>query len=309
MMSIYHAIKTDLIKANTPFTIKLLIGSLVIISFILITLFGYAVFGKLGNKTQYNISATSEYYRYTPKIMQSPLFSISNYQIANNCDPDSISETISGPSELTFERPVTLHITRIYTNKIKLDIQSHDQQYAAAINDFPLESHCTSIFISLNESIPIFSAKLIGDIEIGPAPSDASVGHFPIVYEGELNVADRTLFGELYQFKPYTISRGDRIIVSNKNSANGLLRATYNEPAINSIIISTGGITSIQKYRGNIIDIESTFLTRIKEDHDLAIAISVIIITLQFIYAAIAYLLRIELIEQVIERSHHEKKH
>ncbi|MGR5132328.1 hypothetical protein [Vibrio alfacsensis] len=303
MTSLLKAIKKQIGWNATPLAIKVLICLIGCLSIMFIALFSALLFGKLGKSTLYNISATSEYYRYTPNLLTAPLIDLRNYRVADNCDSDEQyrSELFAGPSELTFERSLVIHITRIHKSSIRLDLKSDTNQSAALIEDIPTNTGCTSVFIELSKESPIFSAKLVGDIEVGPEPSDATLGKIPLLIAANLTVTDRTLFGGLYQFQPFSIYQGDQITIESETPTLGLLRASFDKPAINSVITNVGGTTSIQKYRGNQMEVQSSFIERIKNDNDLAIALSTLLILLQLFYSAIAYLLRIELLEQVKE--------
>jgi len=264
-------------------------------SFVL--LFVFSVGGKLGDNVSYSLVTTSETYTYKPNNQIAPSFLLKRYKTANNCQIFS-SEWRVEESALKFAPNSTVIITRFGQSNIRIDVQGENFEKSGGELDEETLGVCTSFLIELVDEQSVVTMNLYGDIEIGRNVSDASDAYFPIMLQGKIIIQDNALITDaIFYHTPIELRRGDYIRLDDQNiPPRGILRASKNTEGLESVIMAEGGQVISQSYRSQPKSIDISFINRLSDDNELAIALSSLFILIQFVGLVISFLLRMKVI-------------
>lgn len=267
-----------------------------------VLLFIFSVGGKLGDNASYSLVTTSEAYTYKPNNQIAPSFLLKRYKIAENClsfDIDWMTEV----STLEFAPYSTVIITRFGQSYVRLDVQGEDFENSGGnLDDEPL-GVCTSFLIELNDQQSVVTMNLYGDIEIGRNVSDASDAYFPLLLEGKVIVQDNALItNAVFHHSPIELRRGDYIRLAGQSiPPRGILRASKDAAGLEAVIMADGGSVISQSYRSQPRNVDISFINRLSDDNELAIALSCLFIMIQFVGMVISFLLRMKVINNTSE--------
>lgn len=299
-------LRTYLELNRVPPNIWGLVGVLCVLSIIIIALFVSSIFFKLDEKTQYSVLSSSEYFSYQPLDNNASDILFRNYSLDLGC-LDSFGEVHTSDAVLSLARGTRVFILRHADGALDVGVVSESDNLSVGTLEsdtyFEELPSCLQVKIKLDKSYPTFSMNLIGSVTLGKELTDASDGYFPLLMSGEIDITDRSLITRSpYQLTPHSLNKGNYVYFKDTISPiKGLLRATYNQSAIDGVFSFQGGDVFVQKYRSRPEKVEVSFLNRISSDSELAILLSILILAMQFVAFLISFLLRIKLIESKME--------
>lgn len=285
-----------------PSNVQGLVLILFILSFFVIALFVSSVFSKLGENTKYTVLTSSEYFYYQPISNNASDILFKNYALDKGCT-DVYGEVHTEDAVLDLSKGSQISITRYADSFTHLAIVAAEGFSSVGELDYETLPDCVQIKVMLDHSYPVFSMNLIGEVRLGQELTDASDGYFPLLIDGEIGITDiSVLTRSPYQLIPYELTKGNYVYFENTMSpVKGLLRATYNQSAIDGVFSFQGGSAYVQKYRTHPEKVEVSVFNRISSDSELAILLSTLIIAMQFFAFLISFLLKLKFIEDKTE--------
>ncbi len=274
-----------------------LISTFIFLVSVFVLLFIFSVGGKLSDNASYSLVTTSETYTYKPNNHIAPSVLLKRYKVAENCLSFDIG-WVTEESELEFAPYSTVIITRFGQSHIRLDIQGKNFENSGGNLDNDPLGVCTSFLIELNDEHSVVTMNLYGNIEIGRTVSDASDAYFPLLLEGKVVVQDDALITNgVFHHSPIELRRGDYIRLSGQTiPPRGILRASKSAAGLEAVIMADGGSVISQSYRSQPRNIDISFINRLSDDKELAIALSCLFIIIQFVGMVISFLLRMKVI-------------
>ena len=289
-----------------PSNIRAFVIVLCVLSLTIITLFISSIFFKLDEQTKYSVVASSEYFSYQPIDNNVSDILLRNYSLDLGCLGD-FSEARKKDAVLSLIKGSQVYFSRYADGVIYLVVVADDDQLSIGTLETDLSyddlPSCIEARIVLNDSYPIFSVNLIGKVNLGKELTDASDGYFPLLMAGKVEITDISLLTRSpYQLTPYLLTKGNHVFFQEtKSPVKGILRATYNQSGIDGVFSFQGGDVFIQRYRSRPEKVEVSFFNRISSDSELAILLSILVISMQFFAFLISFLLRLKLIKNTME--------
>ncbi|MEZ8375353.1 hypothetical protein AB6C91_13640 [Vibrio cyclitrophicus] len=304
MRVLWLYIKNYLELKRVPENVRVWVITFLALVFSFAVLLLILLFSKLGENTSYTLKVNSEFFQYTPNDKNSSDILLKNFSVGECGDVQFIKEqarTLEGV--LNLNQGAEVSITRFSDRNLIIEILGKDAKYSsgALSVDFNKEflPICTAIVVELDTNNPIFSANLIGDVQIGKNISDASDYYFPTLKEGYVEISDYSLITESnYYFSPRVFNNGDYVYFKKEknNPVKGYIRAEYNDKGLNGVFFSNGGKVFIQKYRSLPQKVDVSFINRITEDNEATLAFTVLFVFIQLVAFIISFLLRIKII-------------
>nr|WP_012219964.1 hypothetical protein [Vibrio sp. 09022]ABX77155.1 hypothetical protein BMSF_0016 [Vibrio sp. 09022] len=288
-----------------PSNIRAFVIVLCVLSLTIIALFISSIFFKLDEQTKYSVVASSEYFSYQPIDNNASDILLRNYSLDLGCLGD-FSEVKKDDAVLSLIKGSQVYFSRYADGVIHLVVASNAQSSIGTLetdlsyDDLP---SCIEAKIILNDLSPIFSVNLIGTVNLGQELTDASDGYFPLLTTGKIEITDISLLTRSpYQLTPHLLTKGSHVFFQEtKSPVKGILRATYNQSGIDGVFSFQGGDVFIQRYRSRPEKVEVSFFNRISSDSELAILLSILVISMQFFAFLISFLLRLKLIKNTME--------
>lgn len=288
-----------------PSNIRAFVIVLCVLSLTIIALFISSIFFKLDEQTKYSVVASSEYFSYQPIDNNASDILLRNYSLDLGCLGD-FSEVKKEDAVLSLIKGSQVYFSRYADGVIHLVVASDAQSSIGTLetdlsyDDLP---SCIEAKIILNDLSPIFSVNLIGTVNLGQELTDASDGYFPLLTTGKIEITDISLLTRSpYQLTPHLLTKGSHVFFQEtKSPVKGILRATYNQSGIDGVFSFQGGDVFIQRYRSRPEKVEVSFFNRISSDSELAILLSILVISMQFFAFLISFLLRLKLIKNTME--------
>ncbi|EHQ9271129.1 hypothetical protein AB3A93_004513 [Vibrio parahaemolyticus] len=288
-----------------PSNIRAFVIVLCVLSLTIIALFISSIFFKLDEQTKYSVVASSEYFSYQPIDNNASDILLRNYSLDLGCLGD-FSEVKKDDAVLSLIKGSQVYFSRYADGVIHLVVASDAQSSIGTLetdlsyDDLP---SCIEAKIILNDLSPIFSVNLIGTVNLGQELTDASDGYFPLLTTGKIEITDISLLTRSpYQLTPHLLTKGSHVFFQEtKSPVKGILRATYNQSGIDGVFSFQGGDVFIQRYRSRPEKVEVSFFNRISSDSELAILLSILVISMQFFAFLISFLLRLKLIKNTME--------
>lgn len=274
-----------------------LIGFFLVLIISFFFLFIVAVSGKLGEQANYSIVAISETYIYKPDSKNAPSILLNNYKYLSDCFEFG-EDWIEEESTLELEEFSTMHLTRFGSSHIRLDVSGKDYEIKAGELDGEDLPECVSFLLKLTEEQSVFTMNLYGGVSIGKIVTDANDAYFPLLLNGEIVIQDSSLItGAAFQHSPIVLKSGDVITVEGQQRPpRGMLRASKEGEAIQGIISVEGGEVYAQGYRATPRKVDISFINKLSDDNELAIALSAMFILAQLTGVIITFLLRLRVI-------------
>ena len=272
----------------------------VISSVAVIYLVAISAFKKLDDDAVYNIDVVSEAFEYVVSTNTSPDVFLRRFSPALlQCKSMQTGAQYENAT-LSFKRNVKVLIERKSNSIMKLTAVAQDEGAKKSIGTLitPFE-RCRlgekAVFdITLSLESPVFSLNVVGTLQVGRVLSDASDDYYPLVSSGQVVIQDKSTFTKSpLTLSPQSIRPGDTVRL---DQAAGIIRAQHENSGLTGVFTQRGGVVQLQHlYADSVETITPSFIDRITNDSELAFALSISIVFIQFIGFGISTLFRLAL--------------
>lgn len=267
-----------------------------------------SAFRKFDDSTEYNIDVKSEVFEYNISAQTSPHVLLQRFiPLVTNCKSMQVGQSYENAT-IAFKKNVQVLIERKSNSRLKLSAatvsNNGSQVIGTLINKFErCKLERSAVFeINLDENNPIFSMHVVGDLRVGKILSDAVDDYFPLVTSGQIIIQDKTTFSKTNLYlTPQSVRPGDTLLLT---SAKGIIRASHEESALTGVFSQSGNDVLLQHlYADKVEAISPSFIDRVSSDSELAFALSIGIVFIQFIGFGISTTFRLAMFSGSVPRS------
>ncbi|MBU1308431.1 MAG: hypothetical protein KKE30_02725 [Gammaproteobacteria bacterium] len=271
----------------------------VLASITVIYLAALSAFKKLDDDTVYNVDVISEAFEYVISANNSPGVLLRNFTSQLQQCKSTQTGKLYDNATIRFKRDVKILIERKSTSALKLTavtLNPDSQSLGTLVNQFERCKLGTKAVFSiiLNEDNPVFSMKVVGALQVGRVLSDASDDYYPLVNSGQIVIQDKTTFSKSpLTLSPQVVRPGDTVLL---NQAEGVIRAQHENSGLTGVFSQQGSVVKLQHlYAPTAESVSPSFIDRVTSDSELAFALSISFVFLQFIGFGITTLFRLAL--------------
>ena len=280
-----------------------LFGLLALTIGIVIYLAAVAAFKKLDDGTIYNIDVNSEAFEFVTTTNTPDILLQRFTPLLHSCKSMQEKAVYEG-AIIKLKPDVSVLIERKSTGILKLTAVSMNEEAASVGSLLGQFENCklgeNAVFqVQLDKDNPVFSMNVSGDLQVGRTLSDATDDYYPLVKSGQVVIQDKTAFSKSpLTLSPQFVRPGDTLLLTQ---AKGIVRAQLDASGFIGVFTQQGNSVQIMHLYGKEAEsISPSFIDRVISDSELAFALSVLVVFIQFVGFGISTLFRLAMFSESV---------